>query len=115
MKDNNTLLHVENLKLYFKAAKGIVQAVDGVDFDLPNNKAVVIIGESGCGKTSMAKALLRLLPRNVAEYSGKILLNGVDTMPMSDEKYRTDVRWVRMSMVPQAAMHSLNPVLKVGD
>jgi oligopeptide/dipeptide ABC transporter ATP-binding protein len=115
MKDNNTLLHVENLKLYFKASKGIVQAVDGVDFNLPNNKAVVIIGESGCGKTSMAKALLRLLPKNVAEYSGKILLNGVDTMPMSDEKYRTDVRWVRMSMVPQAAMNSLNPVLKVGD
>jgi oligopeptide/dipeptide ABC transporter ATP-binding protein len=63
----------------------------------------------------MAKALLRLLPRNVAEYSGKILLNGVDTMAMNDEKYRTDVRWVRMSMVPQAAMNSLNPVLKVGD
>jgi len=115
MKENNTLLHVENLKLYFKASKGIVQAVDGVDFDLPNNKAVVVIGESGCGKSSMAKALLRLLPRNVAEYSGKVMLNGVDTMKMSDEKYRTDVRWVRMSMVPQAAMNSLNPVLRVGD
>ncbi len=115
MTDNNTLLQVENLKLYFKASKGIVQAVDGVDFTLPNNKAVVVIGESGCGKTSMAKALLRLLPKNVAEYSGKILLNGIDTMAMSDEKYRTDVRWVRMSMVPQAAMNSLNPVLKVGE
>lgn len=115
MTDNNTLLHVENLKLYFKASKGIVQAVDDVDFDLPNNRAVVVIGESGCGKSSMAKALLRLLPRNVSEYSGKVILNGVDTMKLSDEKYRTDIRWVRMSMVPQAAMNSLNPVLKVGD
>jgi peptide/nickel transport system ATP-binding protein len=115
MTDNNTLLHVENLKLYFKASKGIVQAVDDVNFDLPNNRAVVVIGESGCGKSSMAKALLRLLPRNVSEYSGKVILNGVDTMKLSDEKYRTDIRWVRMSMVPQAAMNSLNPVLKVGD
>ena len=112
---DNILLHVENLKLYFKANKGLVQAVDGVDFDLTNNKAVVVIGESGCGKTSMAKALLRLLPRNVGEYSGKVVLNGVDTMAMDDEEYRTKVRWVKMSMVPQAAMNSLNPVLKVGD
>ena len=115
MADNKTLLHVENLKLYFKATRGLVQAVDGVDFDLTNNKAVVVIGESGCGKTSMAKALLRLLPRNVGEYSGKVELNGVDTMAMDDEEYRTKVRWVKMSMVPQAAMNSLNPVLKVGD
>ncbi len=115
MADNKTLLHVENLKLYFKATRGLVQAVDGVDFDLTNNKAVVVIGESGCGKTSMAKALLRLLPRNVGEYSGKVELNGVDIMAMDDEEYRTKVRWVKMSMVPQAAMNSLNPVLKVGD
>ncbi len=110
-----TLLQVENLKLYFKASKGVVQAVDGVDFTLPANKAVVVIGESGCGKSSMAKALLRLLPRNVGEYSGKVYLNGVDTMAMDDEQYRTDVRWVKMSMVPQAAMNALNPVMKVGD
>lgn len=115
MAENNTLLHVENLKLYFKATRGLVQAVDDIDFDLTNNKAVVVIGESGCGKTSMAKALLRLLPRNVGEYSGKVELNGIDTMAMDDEEYRTKVRWVKMSMVPQAAMNSLNPVLKVGD
>ena len=108
-------MQVENLKLYFKASKGVVQAVDGVDFILPANKAVVVIGESGCGKSSMAKALLRLLPRNVGEYSGKVLLNGVDTMAMDDEKYRTEVRWVKMSMVPQAAMNALNPVMRVGD
>lgn len=110
-----TLLQVENLKLYFKASRGIVQAVDDVDFTLTANRAVVVIGESGCGKTSMAKALLRLLPRNVSEYSGKVLLNGVNIMAMDDEQYRTEVRWVKMSMVPQAAMNSLNPVLKVGD
>ena len=112
---NSTLLKVKNLKLYFKASKGVVQAVDGVDFTLPSNKAVVVVGESGCGKSSMAKALLRLLPRNAGEYSGEVLLNGIDTMAMDDEQYRREVRWVKMSMVPQAAMNSLNPVMKVGE
>ena len=115
MTTEKTLLQVQNLKLYFKTSRGLVQAVDDVDFTLAPNKAVVVVGESGCGKSSMAKALLRLLPRNVGEYSGKVLLNGVDTMAMDDEQYRTDVRWVKMSMVPQAAMNSLNPVMKVGD
>ncbi|TAK13209.1 MAG: ABC transporter ATP-binding protein [Anaerolineae bacterium] len=109
------LLRVEDLKLYFKAGKGVVQAVDGVSFTMKPNEAVVVIGESGCGKSSFAKAVLRLLPRNVAEYSGKIYLNGVETMEMEDEEYRQKIRWVKMSLVPQAAMNSLNPVLRVGD
>jgi oligopeptide/dipeptide ABC transporter ATP-binding protein len=75
----------------------------------------VVLGESGCGKTSLAKAILRLLPRNISAYSGKVFLDGVDVMPMSDEEFRHGVRWVKMSLVPQAAMNSLNPVLKVGD
>jgi len=112
---DSTLLQVKNLKLHFKASRGVVQAVDGVDFTLAPNKAMVVVGESGCGKTSMAKALLRLLPRNVGEYSGQVLLNGIDTMAMDDEQYRRNVRWVKMSMVPQAAMNSLNPVMKVGE
>jgi oligopeptide/dipeptide ABC transporter ATP-binding protein len=63
----------------------------------------------------MAKALLRLLPRNVAHYSGEVKFDGVDIMTLSEDKFRQDVRWVKMSMVPQAAMNSLNPVLRVGD
>jgi oligopeptide/dipeptide ABC transporter ATP-binding protein len=92
-----------------------VQAVDGVDFDLGHNEAVVVIGESGCGKSSLAKAILRLLPRNVEHYSGKVCLDGIDIMPLKDEQFRRQIRWVKMSMVPQAAMNSLNPVLRVGD
>ena len=109
------LLHIENLVLHFKTAGGSVQAVDGVDFDLDSNRAVVILGESGCGKTSLSKALLRLLPRNVDKYSGKVFLQGTDVMTLDNEEYRQNVRWVGMSLVPQAAMNSLNPVLKVGD
>jgi len=112
---NDILLKVEDLKLFFRTTKGVVRAVDGVDFELSRNRAVVIVGESGCGKTSMAKAILRLLPKNVDTYSGKIYLNDLDTMVLRDEDYRLKMRWVKMSMVPQAAMNSLNPVLKVGD
>jgi len=114
-RSDSQLLHVEDLVLHFRTSKGAVQAVDKVNFDLGYNEAVVVLGESGCGKTSLAKAILRLLPRNISAYSGKVFLDGVDVMTMSDEEFRHGVRWVKMSLVPQAAMNSLNPVLKVGD
>jgi peptide/nickel transport system ATP-binding protein len=109
------LLRVENLKLYFRTTAGVVQAVDGVDFNLTYNRAVVIVGESGCGKTSLARAILRLLPRNVDTYSGHIYLDGTDIMTYDDEEFRQNVRWIKMSLVPQAAMNALNPVMRVGD
>jgi oligopeptide/dipeptide ABC transporter ATP-binding protein len=112
---NGKLLRVEKLVLHFRTTVGAVQAVDGIDFSLDSNRAVVVLGESGCGKTSLAKAILRLLPRNVGDYSGKIYLNGTDVMAFSDEEFRQNVRWVGMSLVPQAAMNSLNPVIRVGD
>jgi oligopeptide/dipeptide ABC transporter ATP-binding protein len=109
------LLDVKDLVLHFKTTQGTVQAVDGVDFSLDYHKAVVILGESGCGKTSLAKAILRLLPRNAGKYSGKIYLQDVDTMSLNEDEFRRNVRWTGMSLVPQAAMNALNPVLKVGD
>ncbi|HCR70579.1 MAG TPA: dipeptide/oligopeptide/nickel ABC transporter ATP-binding protein [Anaerolineae bacterium] len=109
------LLRIENLNLHFRTTKGVVQAVDGVDFELNTNRAVVILGESGCGKTSLSKALLRILPRNVEKYSGNVFLNGADVMALDDEEYRQNVRWVSISLVPQAAMNALNPVIKVGE
>ena len=109
------LLHIENLILHFKTTYGVVQAVDGVDFDLDSNRAVVILGESGCGKTSLSKALLRLLPRNVEKYEGRVYLQGSDVMTFDDEEFRQNVRWLGISLVPQAAMNALNPVMKVGD
>ncbi len=115
MMSKENVISIEDLVLHFKTAKGTVRAVDGVNFDLGYNQAVVVLGESGCGKTSLAKAILRLLPRNVEKYSGKVVLNGVDVMEYSEEEFRKNVRWIEMSLVPQAAMNSLNPVLKVGD
>ncbi len=109
------MLHVEDLVLHFRTTKGVVQAVDGVSFDLDSTEAIVIVGESGCGKTSLARAILRLLPRNVHTYTGKVYLDGVEIMGLDDEDFRQNIRWAKMSLVPQAAMNALNPVLRVGD
>ncbi len=115
MKPDSPLLRIEDLVLHFRTAKGRVRAVDGVNFDLNFNEAVVVLGESGCGKTSLARAILRLLPRNVQQFSGRVFLNGKNVMVYKDEDFRRNVRWQQMSFVPQAAMNSLNPVLKVGE
>ncbi len=109
------LLQIEDLRLYFRTQQGVLHAVDCVSLNLRRNEAMVILGESGCGKTSLTKAILRMLPRNVHTYSGSVKLNGQDVMQLSDEEYRQQVRWIQISLVPQAAMNSLNPVLKVGD
>ena len=115
MAQNNKLLRIKDLVLYFNTTHGTVQAVDGVNFELDFNRAVVVLGESGCGNSSLAKAILRLLPRNVQTYTGNIYLDGRDVMPMDDEEFRQNIRWAAISMVPQAAMNALNPVLRVGD
>ena len=112
---SNGLLKIEDLRLHFRTSKGVVQAVDGVNFELGRNEALVVLGESGCGKTSLSRAILRLLPRNVHAYSGKVWVDGVDVMQLDDETFRRQIRWVKVSMVPQAAMNALNPVVKVGE
>jgi peptide/nickel transport system ATP-binding protein len=115
MTQNGDLLHVKDLLLHFRTTQGVVQAVDKVSLNLNFKEAIVIVGESGCGKSSLAKAILRLLPRNVHDYSGQVYLYGSELMGLDEEEFRQQVRWVRMSLVPQAAMNSLNPVLRVGD
>src|SRR5512135_923244 len=99
MLDKQKLLQIEQLFLHFKTTHGDVQAVDGVNFELGINRAVVILGESGCGKSSLAKAILRLLPRNAGKYAGHVYLNGKDVMQLSEEEFRHNIRWAEISMV----------------
>ena len=113
--NNNKLLRIQDLVLHFETTKGPVQAVDGVNFDLDYNRAVVILGESGCGKSSLAKAILRLLPRNAGTFTGSIKLAGQEIMLLDEEQFRQNIRWASISMVPQAAMNALNPVMRVGE
>jgi peptide/nickel transport system ATP-binding protein len=108
------LLEAKNLRLYYDDPAGIVKAVDNISFYVDRGEALGIVGESGCGKTSIALALMRLLPRNVHTYEGSIIFQGTDLMAFSDEKLRSEIRWKKISMVFQGAMNSLNPVLKIG-
>ncbi len=108
------LLSVRGLRLSYAAERGDVRAVDGVSFDLQAGQTLAIVGESGSGKTSLALALLRLLPRNVALLQGQAILNGVDCLTLSDGDFRDRIRWRQISMVFQGAAESLNPIYKVG-
>lgn len=107
-------LQVKDLHLYYRTSRGPVKAVDGVSFDLGEKKTLAFVGESGCGKTSTANAIMRALPKNVHRYTGEVYLDGKNVMDLSNEEFRKDVRWRGVSMVFQGAMNSLSPVLKVG-
>ncbi|MDQ3780589.1 MAG: ABC transporter ATP-binding protein [Chloroflexota bacterium] len=110
------LLEVSDLHLYFAADQRIIRAVDGVSFSIEGKgEAVGVVGESGSGKTSLANAIMRLLPKGVARFDGRIFLAGQELLALSDEAYRREIRWRRIAMVFQGAMNVLNPVLKVGD
>jgi len=108
------LLDIRDLQLHYRTRGGIVHAVDGVDFAIDRGEALVILGESGCGKSSLAKALLRVLPRNIHHLGGQVRIDGNNTMAYGEEWFRRHIRWQRMSFVMQAAMNALNPVARVG-
>lgn len=101
--------------MYYKTKEGEVRAVDGINFDLEEKEVLGIVGESGCGKSSLAISLLRLLPHNAEIKSGKILMDSTDLVTLTDAEIRRKIRWSKISMVPQGAMNALNPVFKVGD
>jgi peptide/nickel transport system ATP-binding protein len=100
--------------MHYTTRAGEVSAVDDVSFTLDKGASMGLVGESGCGKTSIAATILKLLPENAEIQGGHIYLDGSDLVPMSENEIRK-VRWRHISMVFQAAMNSLNPVYKVGD
>ncbi len=108
-------LAVDGLKLYYSTLRGVVKAVDGVGFEIGEGKALGIVGESGCGKTSLGLSLIRLLPRNTHTFQGSVRLDDTDLTNLHEEEFRRSIRWKKISMVFQGAMNSLNPVLRVGD
>ncbi len=112
MIDN--VLDVKNLTMHYTTRKGPVYAVDDVSFSVGRGESVGLVGESGCGKTSIAIALLKLLPDNADIKEGEIWLNDTDLVPLSDAEVRK-FRWRHISMVFQAAMNSLNPVYTIEE
>ena len=109
------LLVVENLRTHFKLDGGWVKAVDGVTFRLNDGEALGIAGESGCGKTTTALSLVRLLPENARIRKGSsIRLYGIDLVPKTEVQLRR-YRWREISIVFQGAMNALNPVRRIGE
>lgn len=112
--NTDTVLKVSDLTLRYSLRQGEVKAVQDVSFELARGQSLGLVGESGCGKTSLANCLMRLLPDNARIVGGEVLLNGQGLLSLSEEEIR-QVRWRRISMVFQAAMNSLNPVYRVGQ
>ena len=108
------ILQVVDLTMHYFTRQGEVKAVDGVSFDLERGQVLGLVGESGCGKTSVAMSLMKLLPDNARLIGGQVLLDGQDLLAMGEDEVRK-YRGRRISMVFQAAMNSLDPVYRVGD
>jgi len=108
------LLEVKDLRTYFSTMEGTVQAVDGVSFEVKEGEAMGLAGESGCGKTTAALSIMRLLPVNGYIKTGTITFNGRNIVKLNPVKLRK-IRWKDMSIVFQGAMNALNPVKRVGD
>jgi peptide/nickel transport system ATP-binding protein len=107
------LLSVRDLHVAYPSRGGPVPAVRGVSFDLTAGETLGLAGESGCGKSSLAGAILRLLPRGTT-VTGEVLLDGEDVQTMRPGRLRA-VRWTDMAIVFQGALHTLNPVQRIGD
>jgi peptide/nickel transport system ATP-binding protein len=108
------LLDVQELSIAYRTPAGLLQAVDRVSFSLEAGRSLGLVGESGCGKTTIGLALMGLLPPNGLVNHGKIVLEGQDLLELDEERMRA-VRWKEVAMIFQAAMNALNPVQRVGD
>jgi peptide/nickel transport system ATP-binding protein len=109
-----SLLEVEDLSIRFRTGAGFVQAVDRVSFRLERGEMLGIAGESGCGKTTTALALPRLLPETAETTSGQVRLDGRNLLALTEQEMER-VRWREVAFVFQGAMNALNPVFTVGS
>ena len=108
------ILEVKNLNMSYETLEGSVAAVKDVTFSLKEGESFGIVGESGCGKTSVAMSLLQLQADNGKITSGEIIFDGKDIVKLNEKELR-DVRWSGISIVFQGAMNAWNPVVKIGE
>jgi peptide/nickel transport system ATP-binding protein len=109
------LLEVKNLTTYYSILRGNVKAVEDVTFSLEKGESLGLAGESGCGKTTIALSLLRILPSGGKVVNGEIVIDGTNILNLSEDEMRKSVRWKKISLVFQGAMNAMNPVYRVGE
>ncbi|MEM7031096.1 MAG: ABC transporter ATP-binding protein [Chloroflexota bacterium] len=105
-------LQVKNLRVHYDTPTGDVIAVNGVTFDVFKGEVVGLVGESGCGKTTTAMGILRLVQPPGRIVHGEVIVDGVDLVSLDDSSLR-QMRWESISLIPQGAMNSLNPVMRI--
>jgi peptide/nickel transport system ATP-binding protein len=108
-----SVLSIRDLSVTYRTQGGPVPAVRGVNLEIDRGEVLGLAGESGCGKSTIAGAILRLHPKS-ATVEGSVILDGTDVLAMTPAKLRA-LRWTGASIVFQGAMHALNPVRRVGD
>jgi peptide/nickel transport system ATP-binding protein len=114
MRETESLLKIKNLTVEFSSDREIIHAVNHVDIEIRKGETLGLVGETGAGKTTIAKAILRILPKPQGRIkSGEIIFNGVDMLKMSDQEIRK-IRGNKISMIFQDPMSALNPVVSVG-
>ena len=111
---SKTLLEVKNLSMHYDTLEGNVDAVKNISFSVNSGESFGLVGESGCGKTSVAMTLLQLQPENSVITQGSIKLDGKELIGLSENDLRK-VRWDSISIVFQGAMNAWNPVIKIGE
>ncbi len=107
------VLNVRNLVVEYRTPRGVVRAVDGVSFTVPKGKIVGLVGESGCGKTTVARSITGVLHPSARIAAGEMIFKGRDLIKSPTEHW-LDMRWREISFVPQSAMNSLDPVYRIG-
>jgi oligopeptide/dipeptide ABC transporter ATP-binding protein len=115
VNNNNTLLSVKDLKIYFRSDDELARAVDGVSFEVGHQETVCLVGESGCGKTVTALSILGLIPIPPGEIAGgSISFNGQNLLEIDEDQLQA-IRGNHIAMVFQEPLTSLNPVFTIGD
>ncbi len=114
LQDDAPLLEVDNVSVEYSTSEGPLRAVDDVSFTVSEDETFGLVGESGCGKSTMARSILGLLPDNGEVAEGEIRFKGVDISALSKEELNR-IRWSHVSMISQGAMNALNPVHKISS
>ncbi len=113
-KASGPMLQINDLHVHYQTADGAVKAVSGVDLTLQEGERIALVGESGCGKTTLALAIMRLIRPPGRIVQGEIILDGRDLLKLTDEQMRLS-RLDEVALVTQAAMNALNPVMRIED